>query len=123
MGTSDTPPNDGGTPNLILTNAAYKDGTMPDPSAIRWRCLAGEPLWCRAIGNVWCGVADMSSTAPDGVSEYCQAHPHDSDVGRAVAGRATVFQWGCSDGVPFAVRVVLDTDERGYFTYAWHKLK
>ncbi len=88
-----------------------------------WRCLDGAVLACSFGANIPCDEkADTGRTPPDGAVRYCADNRDAAVVPAYAAGRATIFDWRCTDGAPQIVRQVVDVDARGYAAAFWHRV-
>ncbi len=89
-----------------------------------WRCMAGGVWFCHFGANLPClEQADLSKTPSEAIQEFCTANPDAEVIPAAVTGRATVYEWACTDGEPEAVRQVFESDPQGYLGAFWYELE
>jgi hypothetical protein len=70
-----------------------------------WRCMDGQVYACTVGANLPCQErADVSRKPTQGMTNFCQENPHAEVVPAFVTGRATVYEWQCTNGVPAVVR-------------------
>ncbi len=88
-----------------------------------WRCMDGQVWFCHFGANLPCQEkADTSQEPTEAMREFCEANPDAEGVPAAVTGRATVYQWKCTDGVPEAGEQVFHSDPQGYLAEFWYEL-
>jgi len=89
-----------------------------------WRCMDGQVWGCFVGANLPCTTkADTSQTPSSEMNEFCKANPNADVVPMAVTGRATVYEWRCTDGAPAIVKQFVEPDARGYLSNIWYALK
>ena len=87
----------------------------------RWRCTDGKVLACLYGANIPCdSKADTRRRASAGSKRFCRDNREAEVVPAFAAGRGTVYEWHCRDGVPQIVRQVQQTDKRGYAASFWY---
>ena len=88
-----------------------------------WRCMDGRVWVCHFGANLPCQEkADTSQEPTQAMQEFCQANPTAEIIPAAVTGRATVYEWTCSDGQPQAGRQVFQRDRQGFLANLWVEL-
>jgi len=88
-----------------------------------WRCMDGQVWACHFGANLPCQEkADTSQVPAAAMEEFCQNNRNAEVIPAAVTGRATVYEWKCSDGKPAVVRQVLTPDAQGYLADFWFQL-
>ncbi len=101
---------------------AVADGAA-DTNDVLWRCLGGSVFWCVSFGTNWCPKGDAGMDPIQSVRDFCaRSGDTDNAGGRAVAGLATIYQWGCRGGVPAISKQLFTTDTQGFVEASWHKL-
>jgi hypothetical protein len=89
-----------------------------------WRCMDGQVWVCHFGANLPCQEkADNSQVATQAMQEFCQANPAAEIIPAAVTGRATVYEWKCSEGQPVADRQIHQSDPQGYLADFWVELR
>lgn len=89
-----------------------------------WRCLDGAVLACATGANIPCdSKADASREPSAGARRFCGQNPTAAVVPAYAAGRATIFDWRCTAGVPSITRQILTVDAAGYPAAFWHVVK
>jgi hypothetical protein len=89
-----------------------------------WRCMDGQVWACHAGANLPCQErADTSETPTADMEAFCQADPSAEVIPAAVTGRATVYEWQCSEGQPAVVKQVFTSDAQGFLADFWFELK
>ena len=88
-----------------------------------WRCMNGQVWVCHFGANLPCQEkADSAQTPTSEMKEFCAANPAAEVIPAAVTGRATVYEWKCSEGKPEVVRQVFQVDPQGYLADFWYEL-
>lgn len=88
-----------------------------------WRCMDGQVWACHFGANLPCQEKADSSQEPTAeMKEFCTANASADVIPAVVTGRATVYEWKCTDGKPAVVRQVFKADERGFIADFWYKL-
>jgi hypothetical protein len=88
-----------------------------------WRCMDGQVWVCHFGANLPCQEkADTSREPTPAMQEFCQANPTAEIIPAVVTGRATVYEWNCSEGQPEAGRQILQSDPQGYLADFWVEL-
>ena len=88
-----------------------------------WRCMDGEVWVCLFGANLPCQEkADTSQEPTQEMQEFCQANPTAEVIPAAVTGRATVYEWKCTDGQPEAGKQLFQSDAEGYLSDFWFEL-
>jgi hypothetical protein len=80
-----------------------------------WVCHFGANLPCQE-------KADTSQVPTAEMQEFCSANPATEVIPAAVTGRATVYEWKCTDGQPAIVKQVFQSDPQGYLADFWYEL-
>jgi hypothetical protein len=88
-----------------------------------WRCMDGKVYACTVGANLPCSEkADLGRAPSAALSEFCKTNADAAVIPAAVTGRATVYAWRCSAGVPEVVRQVFEADQRGFIANIWHEI-
>jgi len=88
-----------------------------------WRCMNSNLLVCHYGANIPClEKADSSQTPTPAMEDYCKANPSAEIIPAATTGRATIYEWKCSDGKPEVGQQVLTSDDQGFLSEFWHLL-
>ncbi len=88
-----------------------------------WRCMDGNVYACFVGANLPCEEkASTDRTPTQDEKDFCQQNPNSDFIPAVVTGRATVYEWRCSNGAPEIVRQVAQPDARGFFSNIWYKL-
>jgi hypothetical protein len=54
------------------------------------------------------------------MTNFCQDKPHAEVIPAVVTGRATVYEWKCTNGVPEIMRQFAQPDARGFLSHIWY---
>ncbi|MCB9419918.1 MAG: hypothetical protein H6667_08945 [Ardenticatenaceae bacterium] len=132
VGTIDTPGSDytgPQTPMSIidgLKQAANLSADMPNTiieSGTFWRCMNGRVWACFVGANLPCSEkADTSQTPTQPMTDFCQANTAADAIPAAVTGRATVYEWRCTDGSPTVVKQLFQPDSQGFISDFWYEI-
>ncbi|HXH10298.1 MAG TPA: hypothetical protein VNP04_11125 [Alphaproteobacteria bacterium] len=88
-----------------------------------WRCMGGEVYACNVGANLPCGEkADTSRTPRAGMLQWCKENPNAEVIPAFASGRATVYEWKCTNGAPAVVRQVAEPDARGFLSHIWYAI-
>ena len=88
-----------------------------------WRCMDGQVWACHFGANLPCQErADTSETPTAEMEAFCQDNRSAEVIPAAVTGRATVYEWKCSEGKPAVVKQVLTSDAQGFLADFWFEL-
>ena len=88
-----------------------------------WRCVDGSVTVCHFGANLPCEEkADTSQTPSVDMEGFCRENQNAEVIPAAVTGRATVYEWKCSNGKPAVVKQVFNADAQGYLADFWFKL-
>jgi hypothetical protein len=131
VGTADTPDERYAGPELPetivegLTELGLVSADTP-PEIVKnavWRCMDGKVLVCHFGANIPCmEKADTSRTPTSEMEDFCQANPASDVIPAAVTGRATVYEWRCTKGVPEIVKEAFKPDARGFLSDFWYEI-
>jgi hypothetical protein len=89
-----------------------------------WRCMDGQVWACHFGANLPCQErADTSQTPTAEMEGFCQSNPNADVIPATVTGRATVYEWQCSEGQPAVVRQVFSSDAQGFLADFWFELR
>jgi hypothetical protein len=89
-----------------------------------WRCMDGQVWACHFGANLPCQErADTSQTPTAEMEAFCQTNPSAEVIPAAVTGRATVYEWKCSEGQPAVVKQVFTSDAQGFLADFWFELR
>ena len=115
-------------PSIIdgLKKAANLSSDMPETiieSGTVWRCMNGRVWACFVGANLPCSEkADTSQTPTQPMVDFCQANPAAEAIPAAVTGRATVYEWRCTDGSPAIVKQLFQPDAQGFIADFWYEI-
>jgi hypothetical protein len=88
-----------------------------------WRCMNNIVWVCHFGANLPClEKAEITQVPTSGMEDYCKANPMADSIPVVVTGRATVYEWGCKDGKPEVIKLLLKSDPQGYLTDFWYEL-
>jgi putative hemolysin len=88
-----------------------------------WRCMDSSLWVCHFGANIPClEKADLSQTPAPEMEDYCEANPSAETIPAATTGRATMYEWKCTDGKPTVVKQVLKSDSQGFISDFWYQL-
>ena len=89
-----------------------------------WRCMGGEVYACNVGANLPCGEkADTSRTPRLRMLKWCEENPNAEVIPAFASGRATVYEWRCTNGTPAVVRQVAEPDARGFLSHIWYAIR
>ena len=89
-----------------------------------WRCMDGQVWACHFGANLPCQErADTSQTPTVEMKEFCRSNPGAEVIPAVVTGRATVYEWKCSEGQPAVVKQVFSSDTQGFLADFWFELR
>ena len=96
--------------------ADFKDNAV-------WRC-ADSAVWiCHFGANLPCQEkADTAKEPSQAMQDFCEANPSADVIPASETGRATVYEWRCTDGKPEAGKQVVQADAQGFLADFWVKL-
>jgi hypothetical protein len=115
-------------PSIIdgLKQAANLSADMPNTlieSGTVWRCMNGRVWACFVGANLPCSEkADTSQTPSQPMVDYCQANPASDAIPASVSGRATVYEWRCTDGSPAIIKQLFQPDSQGFVSDFWYEI-
>ncbi|HKX55552.1 MAG TPA: membrane dipeptidase, partial [Xanthomonadales bacterium] len=102
---------------------AQADQPVEVQGAARWRCMDSAVYVCPIGANLPCSEpANLSQTPNPAMQEYCVANPAADAIPAYITGRATVYQWGCADGIAVTGKQQFNADAQGYLAEFWHRL-
>ena len=112
-----------------VLEALVRQGVMPadappefQKNAV-WRCMDGQVWACHFGANLPCQErADTSQVPTAEMEAFCQNNTSADLIPAAVTGRATVYEWKCSDGQPVVVKQVFTSDAQGFIADFWFEL-
>lgn len=88
-----------------------------------WRCMDNNVWVCHYGANLPCmEKADMSQEPSSAMEDFCTQNPAADTIPAAVTGRATVYEWACSDGKPIVGKQIFTSDARGFLADFWYEL-
>ena len=89
-----------------------------------WRCMDGQVYACTVGANLPCEErADVSRKPTEGMTNFCKDGPHAEVIPAYVIGRATVYEWKCTNGAPEVVRQLAQPDARGFLSHIWYAIR
>jgi hypothetical protein len=56
------------------------------------------------------------------MTNFCQDKPQAEVIPAVVTGRATVYEWKCTNGVPEIMRQFDQPDARGFLSHIWYAI-
>ena len=108
---------------MIKQGIVTADAPLEFQKSAVWRCMDGQVWVCHFGANLPCQEkADTSQVPSSAMEDFCEANPAAESIPAVVTGRATVYEWGCSEGKPVVVRQVFQVDPRGYLADFWYEL-
>jgi hypothetical protein len=88
-----------------------------------WRCMNGKVYGCFVGANLPCEEkADTNRTPTQAETEFCSQNRDSDFIPAVVTGRATVFEWRCTNGVPEVVKQFVQPDAQGFLSNVWYQL-
>jgi hypothetical protein len=88
-----------------------------------WRCMNGQVYACTVGANLPCQErADVSRSPTQGMTTFCQNNPHAEVIPAFVTGRATVYAWKCTGGVPEVLQQFAQPDAQGFLSNIWYAI-
>jgi hypothetical protein len=88
-----------------------------------WRCMGGKVYACNVGANLPCGEkADTSRTPNQGIIHWCRENPNADVIPVVAGGRATVYEWKCTNGMPAIVRQIVQPDAQGFLSHIWYQI-
>ena len=88
-----------------------------------WRCMNNSVWVCHFGANLPCTEqADTSQTPAPAMEDYCKTNPTAEFIPAFVTGRATVYEWGCTDGKAVVIQQLFTGDPQGYLAEFWYEL-
>lgn len=88
-----------------------------------WRCMNGQVYACTVGANLPCTAkADDNRTPTQPEIDFCRVSPNADAIPMVVTGRATIFEWRCSDGAPTIVRTIAKADTQGFIAGIWFRI-
>lgn len=111
----------GPTPGSVAAALSRRLAVPPIPAdRVSWRCMDGAVWACTVGANIQCDAKlDTDRTSTDGMRTWCRENPTADVVPAYVTGRATAFEWRCTDGEPTVVRQLATPDARGFDSSVW----
>ena len=58
-----------------------------------------------------------------GINEFCHANSASDMIPAYVTGRATIYEWRCTNGIPTIVKELTHPDARGFLSMFWYEIK
>ncbi|WP_444931415.1 hypothetical protein ACJJIF_06450 [Microbulbifer sp. SSSA002] len=104
----------------IRKTASLSAGALED-----WVALYGGRGMCLFYGaNLPCAEKANTSRQPSSAMiSFCKDNPDSEMIPAVVTGRASVYEWHCSQDSPAIVRQVSKPDARGYLSNDWYRLE
>jgi hypothetical protein len=116
-------------PEAIIKDLRKKAGiadNAPDDwvaAGTVWRCMDGQVWACFVGANLPCSEkADISSTPQPAMNDFCKSNPQADSIPGAVTGRATVYEWRCTNGASTVVKQIDTPDAQGFLSNFWHEV-
>jgi hypothetical protein len=108
---------------LIWQGVVSADAPSEFQQSAVWRCVDGHVWACHFGASLPClEKADTCEVPTSDIGEFCEANPSADVIPAAATGRATVYEWKCSEGKPEVVRQVFQVDSQGYLADFWYEL-
>jgi putative hemolysin len=108
---------------LIRLGVVTADAPPEFQSHATWRCMDGQVYACHYGANLPCDEkADTSQTPSAEMEDFCKSNLNADVIPAAVTGRATVYEWKCTDGKPAIVQQVFTPDAQGFLKDFWYQL-
>jgi len=115
----------------VMVKGLRKELGTPDDAPMEWfvqgtvwRCMDGNVWACFVGANLPCSEkADTSRTPTSEMEDFCKDNPTSDVIPAAVTGRATVYEWHCTNGVPEIVKQLAEPDAQGFLSHIWYELK
>ena len=88
-----------------------------------WRCMDGAVWACFVGANLPCTTkADTSRTPTPDMADFCTANPNSDFIPAYVTGRATVYEWRCTNDAPEIVKQLVEPDAQGFWSNIWYEI-
>ena len=88
-----------------------------------WRCMDGKVYGCFVGANLPCGEkADTGKTPTQAMTDFCAQNANSDFIPASETGRATVYEWRCTNGAPAVVKQVVQPDKQGFLSNVWYPL-
>ena len=117
------------TPEVIVNDLRKVLGT-PDDAPMEWfvegtfwRCMDGKVWACFVGANLPCTEkADTSRTPTPDMADFCKANTNSDFIPASVTGRATVYEWRCTNDAPEIVKQLVEPDAQGFQSNIWYEI-
>ncbi len=107
---------------MVKQGIVSADAPLEFQQSAVWRCMNSQVWVCHFGANLPCQEkADLSQTPTSAMGDWCKANPTSDGIPAAVTGRATVYEWRCTEGKPAVVQV-FKVDSQGYLADFWYEL-
>jgi hypothetical protein len=117
------------TPDAVVNGLRKVLGTPDDApmdpfvAGTFWRCMDGAVWACFVGANLPCTEkADTSRTPTPDMEDFCKANPSSDFIPAYVTGRATVYEWRCTDNSPEIVKQIVEPDAQGFQSNIWYEV-
>jgi hypothetical protein len=117
-------------PEVIVKGLRKEAGIGDEPpedwivAGTVWRCMDGNVWACFVGANLPCSEkADTSRTPTSEMEDFCKDNPTSDVIPAATTGRATVYEWRCTNGAPEIVKQVAEPDAQGFLSHIWYEIK
>ncbi|HOC21948.1 MAG TPA: hypothetical protein PKL16_10655 [Anaerolineae bacterium] len=108
---------------LIQQGVISADAPAEFQKSAVWRCMDGQVWACHFGANLPClEKADTSQTPTSEMESFCATNPTAEGIPAAVTGRATVYEWKCTDGKPEVGQQLFHVDAQGFLGDFWYEL-
>jgi putative hemolysin len=108
---------------LIRQGVVTADAPVEFQNHAVWRCMDGEVWACHFGANLPCQEkADTSQTPIAEMDDFCKNNRNAEVIPAAVTGRATVYEWKCTDDKAVVVKQVFTPDAQGFLKDFWYQL-
>ncbi|MBI5303794.1 MAG: hypothetical protein HY868_16785 [Chloroflexi bacterium] len=117
------------TPDTVVKGLMRAMKLAPDASVEQnarlttWRCMNNQVWACSFGANIPCQEkANTSRTPSTAITDFCKTNRNASVIPAVVTGRATVYEWRCSNGAPQIVKELTKPDARGFLSMFWYQI-
>jgi putative hemolysin len=109
--------------SMVRQGVVSADAPAEFQSHAVWRCAEGEVEICHFGANLPCEEkADTSQTPTAEMDDFCKNNRNAEVIPAAVTGRATVYEWKCTDDKATVVKQVFTPDAQGFLKEFWYRL-
>ena len=116
-------------PDAVLTGITKALNLAPDmpkdllAQSTFWRCMNNKVYACTVGANIPCQEkADTNKTPSAAMNDFCKASPASDFIPAYVTGRATVYDWKCTNGTATVNKQLTQPDARGFLAVFWYEI-